>query len=110
MRNPLILLVGVAGFEPATPSSRTSGSAKKINKNKRFMARIPVNVLRTSGCISANSCHCIPRRFCEALDMEKITQAEMLKAIALLVREGRAEHTMIDGKPGIRLVPNSAAP
>lgn len=32
------------------------------------------------------------------------TQAEILKAIDKLVREGRAVHTMIDGKPGLKLV------
>ncbi len=29
----------------------------------------------------------------------------ILKGIDRLVRDGRAEHTMIDGKPGIRLIP-----
>ena len=32
-----------------------------------------------------------------------INNAQVLKAIDKLVREGRAEHTMNDGKPGIRL-------
>lgn len=36
--------------------------------------------------------------------MTTITQADMLKAVDRLVREGRAEHTMINGKPAIRLV------
>jgi hypothetical protein len=32
-----------------------------------------------------------------------------LKAIDRLVREGRAVHVMIDGKPGIRLIKKEAA-
>lgn len=36
--------------------------------------------------------------------MTEPTQGQILKAIDRLVREGRAEHTLIDGKPGIRLI------
>lgn len=42
--------------------------------------------------------------------MSTVTQAEMLKAIDRLVREGRAEHTIIDGKPAIRLIKENVSP
>jgi hypothetical protein len=36
-RKPLILLVGVAGFEPATPSSRTTRpTPKSLTNNARY--------------------------------------------------------------------------
>lgn len=42
-------------------------------------------------------------------NVSKPTQAEMLKAIDKLVRDGKAEHVMIDGKPGIRLIKTEEA-
>lgn len=41
--------------------------------------------------------------------MTQLSQAQMLKAIDLLVQQGRAEHTTIDGKPAIRLIKPSSA-
>src|SRR4051812_42464242 len=37
------------------------------------------------------------------------TLSQMLKGIDLLVQQGRAEHCMVDGKPGIRLLKEMAA-
>lgn len=39
--------------------------------------------------------------------MTQPTQAQMLKAIDLLVQQGRAVHTIIDGKPAIKLIDKS---
>ena len=55
VRKPLILLVGVAGFEPATPSSRTMGTAHKPAKHRHFSRENTVNVARTSAYFRAVS-------------------------------------------------------
>jgi hypothetical protein len=39
-KRPDDVLVGVAGFEPATPASRTSIAIEKINKNNDFCPRL----------------------------------------------------------------------
>lgn len=36
--------------------------------------------------------------------MAQVSQAQMLKTIDLLVQQGRAEHVIINGTPGIRMI------
>jgi hypothetical protein len=43
VQKPLIFLVGVAGFEPATPSSRTTLPSVKYLKNRTISRRNSVN-------------------------------------------------------------------
>lgn len=51
----MVLLVGVAGFEPATPSSRTTRTLPKINKNNASQIGEAMNDQRTSAVIRAVS-------------------------------------------------------
>jgi hypothetical protein len=46
-------MVGVAGFEPATPSSRTRTTAQKINENNVFMEHKSMNERETFAHICA---------------------------------------------------------
>lgn len=61
----------------------------------------PFPGIRDEGCLEHSS-NC-PRKAVK-LDDAGVTRGEVLKAIDRLVREGRAELTMVDGVPGIRLV------
>ena len=55
MQKPLVLLVGVIGFEPTTPSSRTRRPLSKSLINRAISNVKPVNGARTFGYFRAVS-------------------------------------------------------